>query len=95
MRRTTAVEYQQWQIFVLPQLPTISWGHKNPYPTDVGGYFFRTQSVRCEKKMSNCLHLVSRLRRLLHAVMFNENACSLKGDIFVEAGEEWTEAPGG
>jgi hypothetical protein len=38
--------------------------------------------------MNNYLHLVSRLRRLLHAAMFNENSCTLKGDIFLEAGEE-------
>jgi len=38
--------------------------------------------------MNNCLHLVPRLRRFLPAVMFNESAFSLKGDIFLEAGEE-------
>ena len=38
--------------------------------------------------MNNCLHLVPRLRRFLRAVMFNVNVCSLKGSIFLEAGEE-------
>jgi hypothetical protein len=37
--------------------------------------------------MNNYLHPVPRLRRLLHAVMFNENACTLKGEIFLEASE--------
>jgi hypothetical protein len=55
---------------------------------DTGGSFFRKKSVRCEK-MNNYFYLVPSLRRLLQAIIFNENVCTLKSDIFLEAGEEY------
>lgn len=51
--------------------------------------FLPDEKCRVREETNNYLHLVPKLRKLLHAAMFNENACTLKDDTFLEAGEEY------